>query len=223
MTGKLAALGIDEDLELSGGEEDSEDPAGASSPAAFPRHPSAPAAEVASPPAPGKIPTANWGQSPADTADWGKAPRPVTAIERTEKIPPRTAGGGGEEEAGGEAIEDGELLELLEKPLQASRGRPQQHGSRDSKRGGRVDGSGGREERKGGGSRGKASGRAKSNGRAHGRNVTISECAWWMCERLGEPKYYLMCRVVSTIGYRKTRGLLERVQKTQVRTCWDNV
>lgn len=47
--------------------------------------------------------------------------------------------------------------------------------------------------------------------------MTIKECATWMCERLGEPKYYLMCRVVSTIGYKKTRRLLERVQETQVR------
>lgn len=224
MTGKLAALGIDEDLELSGGEEKNEDPAGAASP----KHPSAPAAGVVSPPAPGRNPAIeDWGQSPAATAeDWGEAPQPPASSseKNTEKSPPpAAAGAGGEEGIGRDDIEDGELLEMLEKPLQSSRGRPQPHGSRsrDSNRSGCVDGSGGREGRKGGSGRGRASGRPKNNGRAHGRNVTLKECAKWMCERLDEPKYYLMCRVVSTIGYRKTRALLERVQETQVRACWE--
>lgn len=230
MTGALAALGIDEDLELSGGEEENEDPAGAAPPAAFPKHPSAPAAGVVSPPAAGRSPqTEDWRQSLAAAEDWGEAPRPLvsSAEQPPEKSSPRSSeggDGGGEEREGGkrEDIEDGELLELLEKPLQASRGRPQQPGSRpqDSNRSGRVDGNGrGAAGRKGGGSgRGnKGRGRAKYDGRAHGRNVTVKECAKWVCERLGERKYYLMCRVVATIGYRKTRALLERVQQTQVR------
>lgn len=226
MTGKLAALGIDEDLELSGGEEENEDPAGgAGSPVAFPEHPSGPAAGAVPPPAPGSTPSEDQKQDPAATEDPGRASRPTSsAVQCAKEIPPHIAVGDGEEgEAGMGKVEDGELLEMLERPLQASRGRPQQqHESRDSSRSGRVDRSrkGGERKGGGGGSSGKARGRAKSNGRARGRNVTIKECARWMCDRLGEPKYYLMCRVVSTIGYRKTRALLERVQETQVRVCW---
>eukprot|EP00903_Cladosiphon_okamuranus_P007752 g7510.t1 len=211
LTGKLAALGIDEDLELSGGEEENEDPVGAD---AYLKHPSAPATGMVTPPAPGRSPAnQDRGQSPAAQEDWGEAPPPLTSSAGNPaeaSTPPRNEGGegGGKEVAGREDIEDGELLEMLERPLQASRGRPQQHGSRRD--------SGGREGRKGRGGKGKPRGWTKSNnGRAHGRNVTIKECATWMCERLGEPKYYLMCRVVSTIGYRKTKALLERVQETQ--------
>lgn len=193
MTGKLAALGIDEDLELSGGEEENEDPAAVVSAAA-------PPGGRVSPPPPA---------SPPKEAGGGEA--------NTEP-PPVDAGG-----EGGGGIEDGELLELLEKPLRTSRGRPQQRGSRDSNnRGGRDCGSGGGGggQRKGGDGRGRR--KPKSNGRALGRNVTIKECATWMCERLGEPKYYLMCRVVATIGYTKTKSLLEKVQETQVRNIRGN-
>lgn len=59
--------------------------------------------------------------------------------------------------------------------------------------------------------------RGRVNGRAKGRNVTIKECARWVCDRLNEPKYYLMCRVVKVIGYNKTKRLLEQVQEIQVR------
>lgn len=215
MTDQLAALGIDEDLELSGGEEENEDPAAAAAsppPAAAASASSPERPSVPPPPAPERRSPADegdWGQSPAtaaEAADWGQAPQqpPISSAGKPkEKTPPRRStaagggrggGGGGEEEAGGEEVEDGELLELLDKPLQASR---------DSGRSGRD------------GDRGKAvGGKAKTN-------VTIRQCAKWVCQRLDEPKYYLMCRVVSTIGYRKTRGLLERVQQTQVRICWE--
>ena len=198
LTGKLAALGIDEDLELSGGEEENEDPAAVASPAACPGQPSATGGGVF-PPTP--------ASPPANEAGGGEAPRSVSSAGKPNPKPPPVAAGGegGGRGEGGEAIEDGELLEMLEKPLQTARHPPQQRGSRHSSN----------RERKGGDGRGRR--RPKSNGRAFGRNVTIKECALWMCERLGEPKYYLMCRVVATIGYKKTKKLLEKVQETQVR------
>ncbi len=205
LTGKLAALGIDEDLELSGGEEENEDPAAVASAAA-------PPGGVVSPPPPA---------SPlAKEAGGGEAPRPASSPAKANTKPPPVdvgveGGGGG---GGGEEKEDGELLQLLEKPLQASRGRPQQRGSWDTNNRGGRGGGGGR--RKGGDGRGRR--HPKSNGRAVGRNVTIKECARWMCERLGEPKYYLMCRVVATIGYTKTKNLLDKVRETQVTNFREN-
>lgn len=227
MTGKLAALGIDEDLELSGGEEEeeTEDPAPATAAsAAPPKHPSDPAPTV-TPPTSTSPASTTVATAVADVEDWGAAPGTESAGDGSwgePSAPPAAADGqleaGGR---GGRGLEDGELLGMIERPLKASRGRPQQQqqqkerqrqgSARDSGRSGRGGGG-----RKAGGGRGKG-GRPKNNGRAQGRNVTIKECAQWMCERLGEPKYYLMCRVVATIGYNKTRALLETVQETQVR------
>ncbi|CAM9147663.1 unnamed protein product [Pylaiella littoralis] len=203
LTGQLAALGIDEDLELSGDEEESDDRASAAvRPSAASPEPLFALAAASSLPPVRSATTPSAAAAAAAAEDWGEAPQPVSEVvnnktpqrtsaeRRTEASSPAAVGG-----KVGEGIEDGELLELLEKPLSASRGRPQkqqqqqqQHGARNSKKNGR---------------------------RARGGNVTIKECATWMCERLGEPKYYLMCRVVSTIGYKKTRRLLERVQETQ--------
>lgn len=105
-------------------------------------------------------------------------------------------------------MEDGQLLDMLEKPLQTSRG-PREY--RSSTEGGRTGRKGGRRSSKG-----------RSSGRARGRNVTIRECATWICERLDEPKYYLMCQVVAVIGYNKSKKLLDKVRQTQVRfACRD--
>jgi PHAX RNA-binding domain len=37
---------------------------------------------------------------------------------------------------------------------------------------------------------------------------TVREVARWVCEQLGEPKYYLMCQVVYRIGHNKTKRLI---------------
>ena len=90
-------------------------------------------------------------------------------------------------------------MDMLEKPLQASRNYSQ-GSSRD-----RQGNSGGR---------GRKSGKRGKQGKG---NLTIKECAKMVCEKLEEPKYYLMCQVVATIGYNKSKRLLERVKKIQVR------
>lgn len=207
MTGKLAALGIDEDLELSGGEEENEDPSPAvAPPAASPKRAPDPASTTP-PPTPSASTTAATAAG-ADVEDWGAAPQAASADNGTwGQLSDSPAGGG----RGERPLEEGELLGMIEKPLKASRGRPQQNQERQ-RQGSTRD-----SDRNGRGGGGRKGGRPKNNGRAQGRNVTIKECAKWMCERLGEPKYYLMCRVVSTIGYKKTRALLEAVQETQVR------
>ncbi|CAM9674934.1 unnamed protein product [Ectocarpus sp. 12 AP-2014] len=224
LTGKLAALGIDEDLELSGGEEEDDNPAPATDPAAdssnkppgvvAPSPQQAPASRAAA------VPAASQSTAPAPADDWGAPPsegcssgdagiwEEVDSWAETRKAAPTAkappAAGGG---PGTAVLEDGELVQMIDQPLRASRGR-EQRSAWDSGRGGGRRGGGG------GGGRGKR-GRPKNDGKARGRNVTIKECAEWVCERLGEPKYYLMCQVVSTIGYNKTRDLLEAVQETQ--------
>ncbi|CAM9500268.1 unnamed protein product [Ectocarpus sp. 6 AP-2014] len=218
LTGKLAALGIDEDLELSGGEEEDDNRAPATDAAADssnkPPGVVAPSPQQASAStAVAAVPAASRSTAPAPADDWGAPPSEgcssgdaviwgeVDSWGETRKATPTVeappAAGGGR----GTAVEDGELVMMIDQPLRTSRGR-EQRSARDSGRGG------------GGGGRGKL-GRPKNDGKARGRNVTIKECAEWVCERLGEPKYYLMCRVVSTIGYNKTRDLLEAVQETQ--------
>ncbi|CAM9761855.1 unnamed protein product [Scytosiphon promiscuus] len=221
LTGKLAALGIDEDLELSGGEEENEDPSPSPSTAPTPApatatspKPASDPTSTVSPPRPSAPKTAASTAS-ADVEDWGAAPQAAPGENGTWGQPSESPAAGGR---GGRALEDGELLGMIEKPLKASRGRPQQQQERHRQGAARDIGKSGRggggRKGGGGGSEGKA-GRPKNNGRAHGRNLTIKECAEWMCERLGEPKYYLMCRVVATIGYKKTSALLEAVQQTQ--------
>ncbi|CAM9277518.1 unnamed protein product [Hapterophycus canaliculatus] len=158
----------------------------------------------------------------ANVEDWGAASQPASAENEPRgkaSARPGAHEAGQFAEGGREwgALEDGELLGMIERPLKASRGRPQQQQERQQREFDRDNGRNGRGgggRNGGGGTRGKG-GRPKNNGRAQGRNVTIKECAEWMCERLGETKYYLMCRVVSTIGYNKTRALLETVQATQ--------
>lgn len=197
LTGKLAALGIDEDLELSGGEEEDDNPAPATDPATDssnkPPGVVAPSPQQASAStAAAAVPAASRSTAPAPADDWGAPPSEgcssgdvgiwgevdswgeTRKAAPTAKAPPAAGGG-----RGTAVLEDGELVQMIDQPLRASRGK------------------------------------------ARGRNVTIKECAEWVCERLGEPKYYLMCQVVSTIGYNKTRDLLEAVQETQVRwRCW---
>lgn len=192
MTGKLAALGIDEDLELSGGEEENDDPGAASkhnlgSPLSSSSPGRATVAKAEEETATSSAPSADGVVS----RDEGR-PQPLAAP--TPKLLPC---------AGRGAIEDGELLELLEKPLQASRTHQQGSGPENVRHG--------RSRRRNGRSKGRS-----NNGKASGRNVTIKECATWVCERLKEPKYYLMCQVVATIGYNKSKRLLDRVQQIQV-------
>lgn len=199
MTGKLAALGIDEDLELSGGEENEEP--GVVAKAVEPARPRSwslgrqcgtmvvedyvPKRENCEP-----VQVANCGEhfpslSVATTAT-------VTAATRSEAI-----------------AEEGELISVLNKPLQASRDRPQSRceASRGS------DGTGGERIRRRGG-KGRLKQRDGENNRP---KVTIRKCAKWVCQRLEEPKYYLMCRVVSHIGYNNSKRLLGEVQRIQVR------
>lgn len=200
LTGKLAALGIDEDLELSGGEEENDDPATSSNQSAN---------AAASPPQssrshPGEdqdslsalaaARTASQAR-PADSTDGAK----VAVLPEKTRINPTQLPPGAERTT----PEEGELVAMIDKPLQASRSDPQ--GSRRAQRSSLGRKSGGR-----------GKGRSPNNGRVRGRNVTIKECAKWVCERLNEPKYYLMCQVVSAIGYNTTKRLLDQVRQTQV-------
>lgn len=189
LTGKLAALGIDEDLELSGGEEENVDTA--------PSTTTEQAAVSTPPPPQPSSPMRTEGsregrEAPPSPRNGGKAASGVqqtSTVDTTKKTPP-SAGGGG--------VEDGEILDMLEKPLQASRGNS-------------GGGGGGRTSGKRGKSRSK-------NGKQGRGNLTIKECATLVCKSLNEPKYYLMCQVVATIGYNKSKSLLEQVKKIQVRT-----
>ncbi|CAM9491663.1 unnamed protein product [Ectocarpus fasciculatus] len=226
LTGKLAALGIDEDLELSGGEEEDDSPAPATTlPAADTSNKPPDVAAASSPQqAPSSttaaVPAATSGsKTPAPAADdWGAPPSEACSSgdagiwgevdswgEARKAASPAAAGG---KRGRAAEVEDGELVQMIDQPLRTSRGSREQRSARDRGRGG-----GGRRGG-GGGGRGKG-GRPKHDGKAQGRNVTLKECANWVCDRLDEPKYYLMCRVVSTIGYTKTRDLLEAVHETQ--------
>ena len=201
LTGKLAALGIDEDLELSGGEEETEDPAAAAAATS--------AATVTEQTTAASPPTTTPLSNPACTEE-----------SRGEEAPPSPGNGGiegGERKAatteetlpsveGRGGAEDGEILGMLEKPLQTSRGHSQGP-SRD--RHGTSGGRGGQKSGKRGKSRSK-------NGKQGRGNLTIKECALMVCEKLEEPKYYLMCQVVATIGYNKSKRLLDQVKKIQV-------
>lgn len=194
MAGQLAALGIDEDLELSAGEEENEDTAATNDgPARLDN----------------EAPPLN-DQHPDQGADINLCPteprspssfRVTVAADDTNNIfisspGPRSATAA----AGDHSMEDGEVLKLLEKPLQASRDTQRSHGANE--RHGRTT------PRRG--NRGRAGGRGRK------RNVTIKECARWVCSCLNEPKYYLMCRVIAVIGYNKTKKLLDEVQEIQV-------
>lgn len=116
-----------------------------------------------------------------------------------------------EQEEGVESgeLEAGELLQLLERPLQASRSNPLSSSKQQQQQGVVT-----KRASKWGHNKNRSS-TSKHNGRAKGRNVTVKECAKWVCERLEEPKYYLMCQVVSEIGYNNSKRLLEEVRKTQ--------
>lgn len=213
LTGKLAALGIDEDLELSGGEEENKDPAPRSThDTAAPPPPAPPSpsqTRVATAKGAGRLelkaPASSAGKVDAWDSDWKQTPAaPATAAVAVEKQEEQWLPSA----AGGAPIEEGELLDMLQKPLQTSRHNPQ--GSRQD----RTDGRGGGGRKSGG--RGNRKGKS-NNGKAHGRNVTIRECARWVCERLNEPKYYLMCQVVASIGYNTSKRLLDQVRQIQVR------
>lgn len=237
LTGKLAALGIDEDLELSGGEEENEDPA-----VVIINNDAAAATTATKKPedADGGIRIANEHRSQhsrtSDTATISAGvsthtPSPSSQIgKRDQKNSRDLTEGAIVAEPGGDcggrdggAIEEGELLEMLEKPLQASRDARASSGSHNNRdverntaslgRGGEAAACGSRK-----GKKGRARGRSskKSNGQAKGRNVTIRECAKWVCDRLEEPKYYLMCQVVAAIGYNTSKRLLDEVRLTQV-------
>lgn len=178
MTGKLAALGIDEDLELSGGEEENEDSS------ADRRH--------VPPPKPAEALAEKLISNEDASAQTASATQTAT-----EHVSQRAQENGG--------IEDGEVLEMLGKPLQTSRAPPWEGESSKSKRKA--------------GKRGKGRGNNTGTRRKHGRNLTVGECSRRVCKRLNEPKYYLMCQVVATIGYNKSEMLLDQVQQIQVRIC----
>ena len=202
LTGKLAALGIDEDLELSGEEEENEDPAGGAKgveSAAPPKLSCSPhRACEASTEAEGPMTTERNQASAANSEE--HCPSPSAAVLRatnTAALEKCTA-------------EEGELLQMLNKPLQTSRGRLQ------GTRCGTILDSGGSGRRRGRprGGKGKP---YNLKEKEQGRKYTIKECATWVCKRLNEPKYYLMCQVVREIGYNNSKRLLGRVQQIQVK------
>lgn len=202
LTSKLAALGIDEDLELSGGEEN-EDP-GVVAKAVEPARPrsGSPGKQCGAMVVEDYIRKGEKGEPvPAENGD-----EHVHSLTAAATAAATVAAATAEAEAG---VEEGELISMLNKPLQASRDRPQSRceASRGS------DGAGGERSRRRGGK-----GRLKQrNGESNRPKVTIKECAKWVCQRLEEPKYYLMCRVVSLIGYNNSKRLLGEVQRIQVR------
>lgn len=229
LTSKLAALGIDEDLELSGGEEENEDPASSSGPASILN------LEVTTrAPASGdhRQDTKYVQSSSPDKDATNKAPSsllPLTSANDTWVDTKKKDRSGGDDQdwsrpptteacndaapaAGGE-IEEGELeqglLDMLDKPLKSSRPSPAQQEQHDQQGSTRKK----TKRRK----RSSKGGAVMHTGLAKGRNVTIKECATWVCEQLGEPKYYLMCQVVAEIGYNNSKRLLGEVQRTQVR------
>lgn len=227
LTGKLAALGIDEDLELSGGEEENDDPSPtvADGSSGCPANSSSsgnnahknsvgqdgkPNGTTEAPSndssmrtyengSPGRNNTGDGRQISAGQASTEAASptssRPRPAVENGEKL-----------EAG--ELEPGELLQMLERPLQASRSNTHQGRQQQQQQGSSTRGNNKR--------RNKKPSTSRNNGRAKGRNVTVKECAKWVCERLEEPKYYLMCQVVAEIGYNNSKRLLEEVRKTEV-------
>lgn len=226
LAGKLAALGIDEDLELSGGEEENEDPTernkAVSNPNGDPRASGNGHLVQAE-----KSESLNESQSTksggveevADGVDQLEgataATDPPKCVEdvndrpelSTDVTPRSNSMKGGAHSlrpcrVNDVGVREGGLLDLLEKPLQASRD-TQKGSRRTNETCTRVT------SRKGN--------RGRMKWRPRGRNVTIKECAKWACSCLNEPKLYLMCRVVSTIGYKKTKALLEEVGVIQVR------
>lgn len=211
MTGKLAALGIDEDLELSGGEEENEDLTAAVPPTHAKVQ--APRTALASSPKYDDKHEHKEGDnmvvSGEGLAEQGEQTAAVATACPTgtgTTAPTARIGNVGKP---ADDLEEGELLEMINKPLQTSRN-PQGYRRK-------VDSNNDDEGWQKVGGRGRRSGkkRAKSTGRARGRNVTIKECATWVCERLEEPKYYLMCRVVATIGYNTSKRLLDQVRRIQ--------
>lgn len=196
LTGKLAALGIDEDLELSGGEENGEP--GVVAKAVEPARPRSRSLgrQCGAMVVEDYIPNGEVGE-PALTANGGEHFPSLSAAATT------TA-------TRAEAVaEEGELISMLNNSLQASRDRPQSRceASRGS------DGARGEKSRRRGG-KGRLKQRDGENNRP---KVTIRKCAKWVCQRLEEPKYYLMCRVVAHIGYNNSKRLLGEVQRIQVR------
>lgn len=227
LTGKLAALGIDEDLELSGGEEENDDP----SPTVADSFSGCPAGSSGSnktennsvgpnddrsgtseaPPNGSNMRTGENGSNRRNNADDGRqtcAAQPAAEASSSPSSPSSrpTAERGEKVEAG--ELEPGELLQMLERPLQTSRSNSHQRQQQQQQQGSSTRGNNKRRS-----SKPSTSG---NNGRAKGRNVTVKECAKWVCERLKEPKYYLMCQVVAEIGYNNSKRLLEEVRQTQV-------
>ncbi|CAM9209977.1 unnamed protein product [Sphacelaria rigidula] len=133
-------------------------------------------------------------QPAAEASSSPSSPSSRPTAERGEKV-----------EAG--ELEPGELLQMLERPLQTSRSNSHQRQQQQQQQGSSTRGNNKRRS-----SKPSTSG---NNGRAKGRNVTVKECAKWVCERLKEPKYYLMCQVVAEIGYNNSKRLLEEVRQTQ--------
>lgn len=239
LTGKLAALGIDEDLELSGGEEECDDP----NRTVTDRSSSTPASSSSNDNTnwrglngehrepkgtpPNSMRTDENASTTAATAGDHGDDSGMSAAQRAPPPPPSSpsatkAQGEQEKDMEPGELETGELLQLLERPLQASRSNPPPPSQQQQQQ----QGASTKRASKRGHNRNRSS-TSNNNGRAKGRNVTVKECAKWVCERLEEPKYYLMCQVVSEIGYNNSKRLLEEVRQTQVREemgalrkCW---
>ncbi|CAM9868611.1 unnamed protein product, partial [Discosporangium mesarthrocarpum] len=163
---QLAALGIDEGLELSDGEDDDVDLSDASETKGVAVTPSI--SSVTTIPS-GSVPVAEIPKlASADIIPCPAPPAPELPND----------------------LEEGELQQLLDKPLQSARGPSRQQAT-------------------GGHRKGDGSGRRKK------KRLTIRECAKWVCKVLREPKYYLMCQVVSDIGYNKTKTILKRVKRVE--------